>query len=96
MPSSKDLAQRPRRRREPLVRTLRLQFVPQYSRNQMRSGSQCIIDNTPHRMQQELLRRIGTNDIHAHRSRQHAARMEEQVQMRAPLYKHITHLSNDT
>ena len=93
MPSSEDLAQWPRRRGEPLVRTLRLQFVSQHPRNKMRSGSHCIINHAPHRMQQELLRCIGANDIHAHRSRQHAACMKEEMQMRATFYIHITHLS---
>ena len=94
MPRSEDLAQRPRRCREPLVLTLRLQFVPQCPRNQMRMDCNAS-STTPHRIQQELLYRIGTN-IHAHRSGQHAGRMEEQVQMRPPLYIYITYLSNDT
>jgi len=85
MPSSKDLAQRPRRRWEPFICALRLKFVPQRPGNKMRRGSQRIVDHAPQRMQQELLRRIRADDVHTYRRGQHASRMEEQVQMRATL-----------
>ena len=79
MPSSKDLAQRPRRSWEPFVRQrqcqLRVTLLPQCPRNQMCSRSQRIIDNTPYGMQQELLRSVRAHDIHAYRSGQHATRM---------------------
>jgi hypothetical protein len=92
MPCSKDLAQRPRRRWEPFVRALRLKLILQCPRNKMRRGSQRIVNHAPHRMQQELLRRIRADDVHAYRSGQHASCMEEQVQVRATLYMH-THIS---
>jgi hypothetical protein len=73
MPSSKDLAQRPRRRWEPLVRALRLKLAPQCPRNKMRRGCQCVVDRGSHRMQQELLRRIRPDNIHAHRRGEQAS-----------------------
>ena len=56
-------------------------IVLQHPRDEMRSGRDNVREHGFHRVQQELLRGVRAQSIHAYRRRQHAARMEEEVQV---------------
>ena len=81
MSCRKDLTQWPRRRRKLLVLRFRVNLISQHPGDNMRSGRHSVGEHRFHRVQQELLRGIRAQCVHAHRRGQHAARMEEEVQM---------------
>lgn len=76
---------RPRRRRKPLVRVLRINLrvvlLLQRTRDEMRGRRYGVRKHGLHRVQKDLLRGIRAQNVHSHRRGEHAARMKEEVQM---------------
>jgi hypothetical protein len=78
MSRREDLAQWPCSCRKLLGRD-RVNLCLQRTRDEMRSGRHGLGKQGPHRVQEELLCGVGAQNVHAHRRREHAARVKKEV-----------------
>jgi hypothetical protein len=76
-----NLAQRPRRCWETVIRILRVNLILQTTRNEMCGTLHGVVNHVSHDVQKELLCGVRTQRVQAYGRREHATRMEEEMQV---------------